>query len=365
MALPATTRQWLYPQRGSYNNLVLTEVPLAGPKSNEVLVKTHAVSLQFRDLLVAQSSYPGIVQPNLVPCSDMAGEVIAVGADVTKWKVGDRVSANFILDRLHDEISADIAATALGGRLQGVLTEYRAFPAHSLVTVPAHLSYDEAATLPCAAVTAYNARSDRRIRPGQSGGHSPNPWDRWRLDACFPFRTPTRPLSITNSFALQFAVASGAKVIALSSSEEKLKTVKRLGAKHVVNYKTTPKWDEEVLKLTGGLGVDRVIEVAGNSTLQRSISSVKLNGSIDLIGHLGGAQPAVDIVLPAIQKGLNIRGVFVGSVKQFKDMNKLIEANVEMTRPVIDKVFPFDQAKEAYAYFESQAHGGKVVIVVQ
>ncbi|KAJ7131178.1 alcohol dehydrogenase [Mycena epipterygia] len=276
----------------------------------------------------------------------MAGEVIAVGEDVKGWKKGDRVCANFMLDKLHDEQPVEIGNTALGGTTNGVLTEYR-----SLVAIPSHLSYEEASTLPCAALTAYNALL--------SGYESLKAGDTILVQG-------TGGVSI---FALQFAVASGATVIATSSSDEKLKIATKLGAKHVINYKKTPKWDEEVLKLTNGLGVDRVIEVAGNATLQRSISSVRISGSIDLIGNLQaysiltqGDVPPVDIVEPSIFKGLKIRGIYVGSVAQFKNMNKLISANAEKTRPIVDKVFTFNDAKAAFAYFESQAHVGKVVI---
>ncbi|KAF7346994.1 Alcohol dehydrogenase superfamily protein [Mycena venus] len=346
MTLPTTTRQFSYSKFGSYNNLVLQEVPLAAPKANEVLVKTHAVSLQFRDLMIPQGTYPGFLEKNLVPCSDMAGEVIAVGSDVKQWHVGDRVSPNFMLDKLHEEVSPEILNSALGGAVHGVLTEYRTFPAHSLVKIPAHFSYEEAATLPCAAVTAYNA---------MLGGFD-------------PIKAGDTILVIgtggVSIFALQFAVASGATVIAISSSDEKLKVATKLGAKHVINYKTTPNWDEEVLKLTGGVGVDRVLEVSGNSTLARSIGSVRLGGSVDLIGAVGGLtnNPPADFVLLAIFKGIHLRGVYVGSVKQYKDMNKLIEANPEATRPVIDKVFAFEEATAAFACLESQAHVGKVVI---
>ncbi|KAF8184560.1 alcohol dehydrogenase superfamily protein [Mycena galopus ATCC 62051] len=346
MTFPITIRQYSYPELGSYNNLVLQEVPLAAPKPNEVLVKTRAVSLQFRDLMIPYGTYPGFIQPNLVPCSDMAGEVIAVGSDVTQWNVGDRVSANFMLDKLHNEVTPEIMASAIGGASHGVLTEYRNFPAHSLVTIPAHFSYEEAATLPCAAVTAYNALMGGSV-PIKAG------------DTILVLGTGG-----VSIFALQFAVASGATVIVISSSDDKLKIATKLGAKHVINYKTTPKWDEEVLKLTGGVGVDRVIEVSGNSTLARSIGSIKLNGNVDLIGAVGGLDdaPPADIVLRAMFKQIHLRGIYVGSVKQFKDMNKLIEANPDVTRPVIAKVFPFEQAKAAFADLESQANVGKVVI---
>ncbi|KAJ7702769.1 alcohol dehydrogenase superfamily protein [Mycena rosella] len=350
MALPSTTRQFFYPERGSFNNLDIQEVHVSSPKANEVLVKIHAVSLQYRDLMIAKAAYPGVLRDKLVPCSDGAGEVIAVGADVTQWKVGDRVSPNFMLDKLHDELTPEIAATSLGGQSHGVLTEYRTFPAHSLVAIPSHLSYEEASTLPCAAVTAYNALMSG-FSPTKAG-------DMILVQG-------TGGVSI---FALQFAVASGATVISLSSSDEKLKTAKKLGAKHIINYRTTPDWDAEVLKLTNGVGVDRVIEVVGNATLKRSMSAAKMNGSIDIIGALGGSSDAgttpVDIIHPVIRKGLKIRGIFIGSVQEFKDMNKLMSANVEETRPVVDKVFPFEEAKAAYAYLESQAHVGKIVIKV-
>ncbi|KAJ7691534.1 hypothetical protein B0H17DRAFT_935024 [Mycena rosella] len=345
MAARTTTRQYSYPKFGSYNNLVLHEVPLATPKPNEVLVKTHAVSLQFRDLMIANQTYPFGATWDLVPCSDMAGEVISVGTDVTQWKVGDRVSANFMLDKLHDEQTAEITNSALGGASQGVLTEYRTFPAHSLVAIPAHFTYEEASTLPCAALTAYNAFV---------GGFSPLKAG----DTILVLGTGG-----VSMFALQFAVASGAICIVLSSSDEKLKVATKLGAKHTINYKTTPTWDEEVLKLTKGVGVDRVIEVSGNATLARSIASVKINGSIDIIGAIGGGSVSpIDIVFPSITQGFHLRGIYVGSLVQFKAMNKLIEANPETTHPVIDKVFDFTEAKAAFKYFEAQAHVGKVVI---
>ncbi|KAJ6548637.1 alcohol dehydrogenase superfamily protein [Mycena capillaripes] len=345
MTLPTTTRQYSYSQRGSFNNLVVQEVPVSAPHATEVLVKTHAVSLQFRDLMIAGGNYFGSQPENLVPCSDMAGEVIAVGADVKEWKAGDRVCASFIIDKFHSDSTGE---AALGGAVHGVLTEYRTFPAQALVAIPDHLSYEEASTLPCAAVTAYNALLSG-YEPLKAGD--------------VVLVQGTGGVSI---FALQFAVASGATVIATSSSDEKLKTATKLGAKHVINYKTTPDWAAEVQKLTNGRGVDRVIEVAGNATLQQSINSVRKAGSIDIIGLLGGLGevPAVDIIGPSIFKQLNIRGIYVGSVVQFKNMNRLMSANPETTRPIVDKVFGFDEAKEAFAHLESQAHVGKVVIKI-
>ncbi|KAJ7088463.1 hypothetical protein B0H15DRAFT_291597 [Mycena belliarum] len=344
MSLPTTSRQYSLPQLGSFNNLVLKSVTLNPPKSHEVLVKTHAVSLQFRDLMISSGKYPYDIRPNVVPCSDMAGEIIAVGDEVKDWKKGDRVCANFFLDKLHAEKTEAIAATALGGVVDGVLTEYRTFPAHSLVGIPDHLSYEEASTLPCAALTAYNAL----------------------LSGPDPLKGGDTVLVLgtggVSIFALQFAVASGATVIATSSSDEKLKVAMKLGAKHVINYKATPEWDREVLKATNDLGVDHIIEVGGNSTLPQSMSALKIGGCINFVGGLGGAAPPADIVFWSIRKSLTIRGVHVGSVAQFKNMNRLLIANPEMTRPIIDKVFAFEEAKAAYGYLQSQAHVGKVVI---
>ncbi|KAF7367893.1 Zinc-type alcohol dehydrogenase-like protein [Mycena sanguinolenta] len=337
MSLPTSTRQYVFPQT--------KETAVSAPKANEVLVKTRAVSLQFRDLMIASGRYRGTFPPNLVPCSDMAGEVIAVGEDVKEWKVGDRVCASFHQDRMHNDSPNE---QALGGAVHGVLTEYRTFPAQALIAMPDHLSYEEASTLPCAALTAYNAL----------------------LSGYAPLKAGDTVLAQgtggTSIFALQFAVASGATVIATSSSDEKLKIATKLGATHVINYKTTPNWAAEVLKLTNGVGVDHVVEVGGNATFSQSITAVKQRGSINIIGFLGGVGdvPSPDLIFPCISKQIIIRGISVGSVVQFKNMNKLISANIQATRPVIDKVFGFDEAKAAYAYLKSQAHVGKVVIKI-
>ncbi|KAJ7773934.1 hypothetical protein B0H16DRAFT_1880438 [Mycena metata] len=344
MSIPTKTRQYYYPELGSFDNLVLQEAPIAPLKPTEVLVKTHAVSLQFRDLLIANKQYPSKIQPNLVPCSDMAGEIIAVGEDVKYWNVGDRVCANFFLDKLNNVQTPQTDASALGGAVHGVLTQYRTFPAHSLVGIPPKLTYEEASTLPCAGLTAYNALfGDVPLKAGET-----------------VLVQGTGGVSI---FALQFAVASGAVVIAISSSNEKLEIAKKLGATHGINYRAIPEWDQEVLNFTKGLGVDHVIEVGGNATLERSMKCVKLSGTIDIIGLVGGANHTPpDIVIPALFRGIKLRGLSVGSVPQFNDMNKLIAANPVTARPVVDRVFPFEEVKAAFEYFTSQAHIGKVVI---
>nr|GAT57163.1 alcohol dehydrogenase superfamily protein [Mycena chlorophos] len=333
------------PQTG-FDNLALVEVPLPTLKANEVLVKIKAVSLQFRDLMVTSGTYPPPYAPQ--PTWSL-GEIVAIGEDVKTWKVGARVVSNFFLDHLDAEgMTSEIAKTALGGASHGVLAEYRALPAHSLLEIPAHLSYEEASTLPCAALTAYNGLI-YGFEPLKAG-------DTVLIQG-------TGGVSI---FALQFAVASGATTIVLSSSDEKLAAATKLGAKHVINYNTTPEWAKEAKKLTNGRGVDRVVEVVGNATLARSFEAARMGGSVDIIGLLGEGPeaPAVSIIGPAIGKQLKIRGIYVGSVSQFQAMNRLLAANPETTRPVIDKVFPFAEAKDAFGYLKSQKHVGKVVIRV-
>ncbi|KAJ7703900.1 hypothetical protein B0H17DRAFT_1175680, partial [Mycena rosella] len=344
MTLPSSTRQFCYPEPGSSPNLVIREVPVAAPKSNEVLVRTHAVSLQFGDIIIARGGYPGPLPPNLVPGSDLAGEVIAVGADVTQWRTGARVCGNPTFGKLY-ELGA--AAGAALGRPDGVLTEYRIFPADSLVSVPGHLSYEEASTLPSSALTAYNAlASGQPLKAGDT-----------------VLIQGTGGVSI---FALQFAIASGATVICTSSSDAKLKVATKLGAKYVINYKTTPNWEQEVLRLTGGVGVDRIIEVGGTATLKQSLAAIKRGGNVDLIGVLGGMRDISppDIVMPCIVKEVTLRGVWSGSAAHWAGMSKFIAANVEATRPVIDRVFDFEAAREALAYLELQGHVGKVVIKI-
>ncbi|KAH7911144.1 hypothetical protein BJ138DRAFT_1179770 [Hygrophoropsis aurantiaca] len=340
MSIPKSIREYRT-QGDNHINLKLQESALNLPKANEVLVKIHAVSLQYRDLMASKGRYPG-QKKDLVPCSDMAGEIAAVGVDVTGWKVGDRVCANFALDHIHGDVNANIQKTGLGGQIDGVLREYINVPVHSLVRVPDHLSYEEGSTLPCAALTAYNAL----LGPTPLKGGD------------YVLVLGTGGVSI---FGLQLAVASGAIVIATSSSDEKLKVAKKLGAHHVINYNTTPNWDDVVLEITGGRGVDHIIEVGGPGTIQKCIKSARYAGWIHIIGFV--AQGESDLpIRAAIGKALIYRGIQIGSVKQFEDMNRLITA--QNIHPLVDKVFPFEQAIEAYSYLESQKHVGKVVIKV-
>ncbi|KDQ55976.1 hypothetical protein JAAARDRAFT_195217 [Jaapia argillacea MUCL 33604] len=342
MSIPTLTREYRLPKNGGIHNLTLQETSIRAPSSSEVLVKVHAVSLQYRDLMVTTGKYPG-AKEDLVPGSDLAGEILAVGDSVTKWKKGDRVCANFALDHVYGDTSQDIGNTALGGPIDGVLTEYKILPAHSLVRVPEHLSYEEASTLPCAAVTAYNAL------------HGPTPIKGGDTVLVLG----TGGVSI---FGLQFAVASGATVIATSSSDAKLEIAKNLGPKHVINYNQYPDWDKEVLKITNGRGVDHVIEVGGSGTFDKSLNSARYAGWIHVIGFVGGAGDTKDIPRKALNKAALIRGIRIGSRSQFEDMNRLISG--QTIKPVVDRVFSFEEAQKAYEYLQSQKHVGKVVIRV-
>lgn len=328
-----------YRQFGLENlNLVERDEPRPGP--HEVVVKFHAASLNYRDLLFAR----GVYNPNprfpAIPLSDGAGEVSAVGDEVTRWKVGDRVCPIFMQGWIEGGCTPDKAATSLGGGgLDGVLREYGNFHESGLVRIPDHLSYEEAATLPCAAVTAWHALVNvGRLKAGET-----------------VLTLGTGGVSI---FALQFAKLHGARVIATSSSDEKLARVRELGADETINYKNTPDWDKEVLRLTGGAGVDHIVEVGGAGTLPKSINAARMEGIISVIGVLsqgGGLDP-----MRVLMKLLRMQGIFVGSREMFEDMNRAIAVN--QLKPVIDKTFPFDQAREALQYMESGSHFGKIVI---
>ncbi|ESK93301.1 hypothetical protein Moror_14507 [Moniliophthora roreri MCA 2997] len=344
MSLPTSTREFYYPKFGSYTDLKLRESTLPSElKSSQVLVKIHAVSLQFRDLMISHGQYSAPTPEYLVPCSDMAGDVIAIGSEVSEWKTGDRVCANLLPDHLYGDPSPQSVSAALGGGVNGVLTQCKIFKSTVLVAIPEHLSYEEASTLPCAALTAYNAlHGPIPIRGGDT-----------------ILVQGTGGVSI---FALQFAVVCGATVILTSSSDEKLELGKKYGAKHTINYKKIPDWEKEVMKITKGRGVDHTIEVGGPGTFAKSMQSTRFGGWIHIIGVLAMETSSTNFIISAIWRGLNFRGIQVGSVELF--MNRLIETHPDVTRPVVDKVFSFENSIKAFEYLESQVHVGKVVIKV-
>lgn len=328
-------------QQFGIDNLALVEREKPEPKSAEVLVKFHAASLNYRDYMMVSGIYNPKLKLPLVPFSDGAGEVVAVGEAVTKFKTGDRVMPIFNQGWHDCGIETATPKQALGGDIDGVLREFGAFDENGLVCIPEHLSYEEAATLPCAGVTAYNALFC---------ANSLKPEDSVLLQG-------TGGVSI---FALQFASHFGSRVIITSSSDEKLNRAKELGANDLINYKTDPDWDERVLQLTDNRGVDHVVEVGGAGTMPKSVKAVRAGGDISVIGVLtqgNGFNPT-----SLIMKSIKMQGIFVGSRQMFEDMNRLISQN--SIKPVIDKTFEFGEVKEAMKYMESGAHFGKIVVKI-
>ncbi len=334
-------RLYRLPTTGSIDALTLVEEDMPRPGRGQVLVRMRAASLNYRDIMIAMGRYArGGLRDNLVPLSDGAGEVVEVGDDVTRVKPGDRVAGIFLQSWLGGEASDIDGESALGGSRHGVLAQYVVFDQSGLVRTPDHLSFEEGATLPCAAVTAWNALYG--LRPLQSGQSV--------------LALGTGGVAI---FALQFAKAAGARAIATSSSDEKLARATSLGASDGINYRTMPDWQHEARRLTGGRGVDHVIEVAGAGTLPRSIAAARLGGAIHLISARTGGEidPA-----PILRRNITLRGVYVGSRETFEAMNRAISWHG--LKPAIDRIFPFEEAKAAYRYLDSQAHVGKVVIEI-
>lgn len=312
--------------------------------SFDVLVDMKAWSLNYRDLGMPSGGYyrndKVKKNPPLVPLSDGAGEVIAVGDSVTRFKVGDRVAGIFFQTWLSGELSDPQIGSALGGAIDGVLAERVALHEDGLVHTPGHLSFVESATLPCAAVTAWQALTLGNLQPGQS-----------------VLALGTGGVSV---FALQFAKMFGARVIITSSSDEKLTQASALGANETINYKTCPDWHERVLELTDGVGVDNVIEVGGAGTLEKSLNAARTSGRVSLIGVLTGMPEQNPSPMMTLFKRLTVQGIYVGSRDMFEAMNRAIEVN--QFHPVIDRSFNFEDARSAYQYLGSGNHFGKVVI---
>jgi NADPH:quinone reductase-like Zn-dependent oxidoreductase len=322
------------------DNLILHERPLPEPGPAQALVRVKAVSLNYRDLLMVKGVYNPKQPLPLVPCSDAAGEVLKVGPGVTRVAVGDRVAASFFQRWTSGEPTKAKLLSALGGPLDGTLADHAVFHEDGLVRVPAHLTDEEAATLPCAGVTAWNAVVEQgEIRAG---------------DTVLVLGTGGVSL-----FALQLATLTGARVIATSGREERLGRLRELGAWETINYETTPDWPKRVKELTGGIGADHVVEVGGAGTFNKSVRSVRVGGRVSLIGVLSGA--AGEIALnPILMQNIRIQGVIVGSRESFESMNRAIALHT--MRPVVDRVFPFAEARAAFEHMASQAHFGKVVI---
>jgi len=319
-------------------NLALADRPEPKPGPGQALVQMKAWSLNYRDLMVVRGTYAPNIRFPFVTLSDGAGEIVAVGEAVSRVKVGDRVAGTFMHKWIEGPVSEAKANSALGAAIPGLAAEYVALDAQGLVPVPEHLSYEEAATLPCAAVTAWNALvTSGKLNAGDT--------------------VLVQGTGGVSLFALQFARMLGARVIATSSSDAKLARVKELGASDGINYKTTPEWGTRALDLAGGVGVDHVVEVGGAGTLAQSLRSIRMGGRISLIGVLTGGQTDP---IPIIMKSVSLQGIFVGSREMFETMNRAIALNG--LRPVIDQVFPFAEYPEALRLMESGAHFGKIVL---
>ena len=309
------------------------------PGKGQVLVRMRAASLNFRDLLVATGKYnPKMPLPRVI-LSDGAGEVAALGSGVTRWRVGDRVAGIFMQTWLAGRIGEESGKSALGGAIDGVLAEEVVVDQNGLVSIPAHLSFEEAATLPCAAVTAWNALVwSGGLRPGEtvlvqgSGGVS--------------------------VFALQFAKMAGARVVAITSTAQKMERLKSLGADWVVNYREDANWGRTIAKAGG---VDHVVEVGGTGTLEQSLVAVKGGGRVSVIGILSGITGALNIG-PILHKNVTMQGIYVGSREMFEQMNAAIA--LHQMQPVIDRVYDAPEIQNALRLMEAAGQFGKIVIRV-
>lgn len=325
---------------GGFDALKLVERPMPKPGRQEVIMRVKATALNYRDVEIARGTYHTRFQLPLVPLSDGAGEVVAVGEGVTRVKVGDRVCSTFWQRWISGPFEMCEPSYQLGGPIDGLLAEYARLDEQALVHVPEHLDDVEAATLPCAAVTAWHALvTEGGLKPGET-----------------VLALGTGGVSI---FATQFAVMAGARAIITSSSDEKIERARKLGAHAGINYRKHPDWAEEVLKITGGRGVDHVIEVGGPQSFAQSLKAVHSGGQINVIGYLGGTEGAIN-PLDIFRRKAVVRGIPVGSRSSFEAMTRAISANG--LRPVVDRVFPWTEAKAALRYLESGGHFGKIVL---
>ncbi|MCY1267051.1 Phthiocerol/phenolphthiocerol synthesis polyketide synthase type I PpsC [compost metagenome] len=334
-------KAWLLKDFG-LDNLTLGETETPVPRAGELLIKVGAVSLNFRDKAIVDGIYePHLVSKPLIPVSDAAGMVVAVGEGVTRFAVGDRVNSHLYSRWIDGPPAPDEPAYCFGSPLPGGLADYMIIHQDSAVRAPDNMSDIEASTLPIAALTAWYSLADfGEIQRGQT-----------------VLVQGTGGVSV---FAIQIATALGAKVIATSSRDENLETVKKLGATAGVNYRTNPKWEEEVLRLTDGKGVDLLLDVAGGDGINQSVAATKVGGRIAQIGFLTGQTMSLNL-MPLIFRQTTIRGIAVAPRSSFDRMNAFL--NEHQIRPVIDHVYPFEEARQAYEHL-ARGPFGKVVIQV-
>lgn len=323
------------------DNLKLAERADEPLRAGQTRVRVRATSLNYRDLMTVKHGGGRGVKLPLIPLSDGAGEVVEVGPEVSRVKPGDRVMGNFMQTWLAGEPTQAHAASALGGAIDGMLAEHVVLHEDGLVHTPDYLSDAEAATLPCAALTAWQALM---TQGGMQAGDT-------------ILVLGTGGVSI---FALQFAGIAGARAIVTSSSDAKLERATELGASHTINYRTTPNWEQKVLDLTDGIGVDHVVEVGGVGTLEKSLQAVRVGGAVSLIGVLTGSGTMDPMAI--LRKSIRLQGIYVGSRAMFETMNRAL--SLHQLRPVIDSTFPFEESPHALSYMESAGHFGKIAVAV-
>ncbi len=324
------------------DRLEMKDLPKPKPGPGQVLVKVHAVSLNYRDLLVVRGQYNPKMRLPAIPCSDGAGEVEQVGEGVTSVNVGQRVAGIFMQNWLDGSPTPERIRGALGGDIDGVLSEYALLQEQGVLPAPENFSYTQTATLPCAGVTAWNAVVHAaEVKPGDTVAIQ-----------------GTGGVSI---FALQFAKLLGARVVGISSSDQKLERAKTLGLNAGLNYKRTPGWSQWVLEQTGNRGADLIVEVGGTGTLNQSLRAVRMGGVVAQIGVLSQSDQPLQIA-PILHRQVQVKGIYVGSRAHFEEMNRAIAATDLL--PVVDRVFPFDEAPQALRTMEAAVHFGKIVIQV-
>jgi NADPH:quinone reductase-like Zn-dependent oxidoreductase len=324
------------------DNVIISARPLQSLACSAIRVRIRAASLNHRDLLIARGQFSSVAPLPLVLLSDCAGEVTDIGRDVRRFGIGDRVMGAPLPAWISGAFADEMMASALGSRIDGVLGRYFTGDQRSFVSVPDGFSFEEAATLPCAALAAWNALFESgNLKPGKS--------------------VLVQGSGGVSIFALQFALAAGARVIATTSSDSKSEALRQLGAAHVINYREEIDWSRQVLELTGGSGVDHIIETGGAGTLDQSIKSAAVGGSISVIGMLSGAYGTFD-TLPILRKTLTLQGIVSGSVEMFERMIDWLEAL--QIKPVIDRTFEMQDIVSALKYLESGRHVGKVVVHV-
>jgi NADPH:quinone reductase-like Zn-dependent oxidoreductase len=330
-------------ERWGLENLVPGERPVPEPGPREVLLRLSAASLNYRDLVVVQGNYGRLAgEPPLIPLSDGVGEVVAVGSEVTRVKPGERVCTTVFQGWHSGELEDWMAETALGGPLDGVLSEYRTLDEGGVVRAPEHLSDAEAATLPCAGLTAWDAVINQgSLQAGET-----------------VLILGTGGVSL---FALQFAKLRGATAIVTSKSNEKLARARALGANHTINYLETPRWGGPVREMTGGRGADLIVETGGGGTLPESLSAVRAGGRIMLMGVLAGAKLEAKVYHLVLRR-VRLQGITMAPRDDFERMNALITEHG--LRPVVDRVFPFEDSPQAFSHLAAQEHFGKVAIEI-